>query len=440
MSTSSPALSFSGVGSGLDTASMVSALMQLERQPLTKIQNTIKQVNTEKNVVQELNGYLSTLRTKAQALFSDTSSVVSMKATSGDDKLLSATASTSAASASYNVNVSQLAQTHTMASTAGATLTAGNSLDVTVGGKTVSIGVQAGETLQSFADRINKTDGVGAQASVINDRLVFVSKSTGSAGEVTLGGSAAAALGATTTQAAQDAKLTINGVAVTSSSNDVSDAVTGVSLSLKAQGSTVVTVGNDDTAITKKVQDFVDAYNNLQSNISKVTAYDAATKTAGTLQGDSLFREIQSQFRGVLGNAVQGQPDGRNTMFDLGLDTTRDGQITLDAGKLSEALKADPDALRKVFGASDGDNSSTSAADGIARQIDDLAKQFSQGSIADRLTGYGSRVRDLNDRIDRMNDTLATREARLKAQFAAMDSAIAQMNNQAASFLSKMRG
>ena len=132
---------------------------------------------------------------------------------------------------------------------------------------------------------------------------------------------------------------------------------------------------------------------------------------------DVYKRQIQSQLRGALGNVVQGQPDGKNTMFDLGLDTTRDGQITLDAGKLSEALKADPDALRKVFGASDGDNSSTSAADGIARQTDDLAKQFSQGSIADRLTGYGSRVRDLNDRIDRMNDTLATREARLKAQF-----------------------
>lgn len=440
MSTTSPVLTFSGAGSGIDTASMVSALMQIERQPLVKIQNSIKQVNSEKSVVQELNAQLNTVRTKAQALYSDTDSVATMKATSGDEKLLKATASTSASSAVYNVNVTALAQTHTMASNAGVTLTTGDNLDVTVGGKTVSIGVQAGDTLESFADRINKTEGAGAQASVINGRLVFVSKTTGSAGEISLGGSAAAALGATTTQAAQDAQLTINGVAVTSSSNDVADVVTGVSFSLKGMGQTTVEVANDDAAITKKVQDFVDAFNALASNVGRVTSYDAATKSAGTLQGDSLFRELQSQMREVLGSVVEGQPDGRNTMFSLGIDTTRDGQLTFDAGQLSSALKADPDALRKVFGATDGDNTKMSASDGIARRIDELAKQFSQGTIASRISGYDQRVRDMNDKIDRMNDMLATRETRLKAQFAAMDAAVAKMRNQQMEFMSKLGG
>lgn len=439
-SISGPTLSFSGVGSGIDTASMVAALMNVERMPVTDLQNKIKSVNTEKGVVQELNGQLGTLRTKMQALFSDTGAATSLakKATVGTDTVVDATAAATASAGSYNITVNALAQNHTMASAANAPLTTGSALDITVGGNTRSFTVEAGDTLQTFADRINQSSDAGAQASVINNQLVFISKSTGTAGAITLGGSAAAGLGMTTTQAAQDASLTVNGVAVTSSSNEISNAVTGVTFNVKSVGTTKVDVANDDTAIVKKVQDFVDAYNALQSNMARVTSYDAATKTSGALQGDSLFRGMQSALRSVLGSVVQGQPDGANTLFAIGIDSSRSGQLSLDAGKLTAAIKADPTVLDKVFGASDGDPATSSASDGIARQIDAMAKQYSSGAIADRITGYGTTVRDMNDKIARMNDTLDAREKRLKAQFAAMDSAIAAMRNQQAEFSARL--
>lgn len=252
---SGPAISFSGVGSGIDTASMVKALMDLERMPVTNLQNKIKTVNTEKGVVQELNTQLGTLRTKAQALFSDagTATTLAKKATVGTDTVLGASATAAASAGSYNVTVNALAQNHTMASTPGATLTAGTSLGITVGGNTQTFAVEAGDTLQTFADRVNADSSAGAQASVINNQLVFISKSTGQSGAIGLGGTAAAGLGMTTTQAAQDASLTVNGVAVTSSTNEVANAVNGVTFTAKAVGTTKVDVATDDSATVKKV-------------------------------------------------------------------------------------------------------------------------------------------------------------------------------------------
>lgn len=436
MSTN-PAITFSGVGSGIDTASMVKALMDVEKIPVRKIEDSIKKVNTQKGVVQEMNGYLATLRTKAAALFSDPLAMSAKKATSGDDKIVTASAGASAAAGTYNIVVNQLAQIHTLASAGSPPLVAGQTLDVTVNGVTKSVNVDAGDTLADFAARFNSTADIGATASVIDGKLVLMSKTGGTAGAITTGGSAAAGFGFTQTQAAQNSDVTVNGVHITNAGNKLDGTVSGLSIDLKGTGTTTLTVAADDTAVVKKVQEFVDAYNTLQSNLARVTKYDPATKTAGALQGDSLFQGLSQQMRSMLGAPVQGLTGDYTNVFDIGLNTAKEGTLSLDTAKLTEALKKDPSAVQKVLGFDNG-TVGGQPTDGIARQIDDLAKQYSTGPIADRLTGYGNRVKDMNDKITRLNENLAMREKRLKQQFQAMDTAVARMQQQQASFMARL--
>ncbi len=229
--------------------------------------------------------------------------------------------------------------------------------------------VEAGDTLQTFADRINGTEDVGVSASVINDKLVMISRESGSAGAITLGGTAAAGLGLAQTQPAQDAAATINGLAVTSSGNTIAGAINGVSLSLFKEGATTVTVGADHAASLTQAQNFVDAYNAVMKNVKLATSYDAATKNAGTLQGDQTMSGLASQLRNIAGSAVTGLGGGAyDSLPQIGITSSRDGTLTLDKTAFAAALTADPDAVADVFGKDDGVTES-GPADGIARQI-----------------------------------------------------------------------
>lgn len=428
MSTASGGISFSGLGSGIDTASIVDALMRLERMPIDRINEDKKAVQKKSSVVTELNGLVKALRDAARELYSPTA-LQGKTATTGNDKIATASAGSTAAQGTYNVTVTSLAANHTMATGTAPALNAGESLDITVGGATKSVAIEAGDTLQTFADRINGTADVGASASVINDRLVLISRTGGAAGNITLGGTAAGTLGLATTQAGADAVAVVNGLTVTGSSNKIEGAIAGVSLNLSALGSTTITVGTDTGAIQTQVQEFVDAYNKLITNTNNATKYDNATKTAGTLQGDTMFTTFASSLRNTTMSQVTGIGASFDSLAAIGITSSRTGELTLDAGKFQDALAKDANALRKVFGADDGAETSSSA-DGIARRIAQLTDDFSTNAIASRQSGITSSIQRMNDRIARLEDVMVLREQRLKAQFQAMENAVSQLKAQ----------
>ena len=305
--TAGPAISFSGLGTGIDTASIVSQLMSLERAPINRIQTEKARLNQKQGVVQEINGLLGKLRDAAAAMYAP-NALGAKTATAADPTIVSPSAGNAAAAGTYNVVVTSLAQAHTLASAAAPALTAGQSLSIGVGTGTVNVAVQAGDTLQGFADRINGTTDVGVSASVINDRLVLISKQSGSASSITAGGTAAAGFGFSTTQPGTDAAATVNGLGVSSTGNIIEGAINGVSLTLSKLGATTVTVGADDAANVKKAQAFVDAYNGLLSNINRATMYDAATQTAGTLQGDQTMTSLAGRSAGWQGARSRASP------------------------------------------------------------------------------------------------------------------------------------
>lgn len=166
------------------------------------------------------------------------------------------------------------------------------------------------------ASIINVDDGVGGTVS----RLVLTSNNTGTTNELTVtasddDGNNTDATGLSQlissnmleTSVAQDALVKINGFDVTRPSNTITDAVDGLTLNLKAASpGTPVSVGVslDKSAISKTVGEFVDAYNKLGSVIRSLGSYDAQSKEAGSLLGDSMLRNLQSQLRSDMGNPV----------------------------------------------------------------------------------------------------------------------------------------
>jgi len=436
MSTNAASISFSGLGSGIDTASIVEALMKLERMPIDRIESDKTRLKQKQGVVQEINGLLGKLRDASAAMYAP-GALQGKTASSGDATVATASVGAQAAAGTYNVVVTALAQAHTTASAAAPGLTAGQSLDITVGGETSSVAIEAGDTLQAFADRINGTADVGVSASVINDKLVLISKESGAGGTVGLGGSAAAGFGFATTQTGQDAAATVNGLAVTSAGNTIEGAINGVSLSLGKVGSTTVTVGADQAASVKTAQAFVDAYNALTSNIKRATMYDAATKTAGTLQGDQTMSSLSGQLRGITGSAVAGVTGAYDSLSQIGFSVARDGTMTLDQNAFTAALAADPTAVGTLFGGDDGDTA-IGAGDGIARQIQSFANSFSTDILSSRLTGYTASLGRLDEKISSLEVLMGLKENRLRAQFQAMDAAVAQFQSQGADLASRL--
>ena len=436
--TAGPAISFSGIGSGIDTASIVTALMRIERLPIDRINTQKTELKQKQGVVQEVNGLLTKLRDAAAAMYK-VGALQDKAASSGDASVATASVDSTAASGSYNVVVTSLAKAHTLATGANPPLVAGQSLSITTGSTTANVAVEAGDTLQSFADRVNGTEDVGVSASVINDKLVFISRESGAAGAVTLGGTASAGFGFAETQPAQDAAATINGLAVTSSGNTIAGAINGVSLSLFKEGATTVTVGADNAASLTQAQNFVDAYNAVMKNVKLATSYDSATKTAGTLQGDQTMNSLASSLRNIAGSAVTGLGGAYDSLSQIGITSARDGQLTLDQAKFSAALIADPSAVASVFGKDDGVEGSA-PADGIARQIQAFANTFSTDIISSRLTGFTSSLSRMDDRIASLENLMGIREQTMKAQFAAMERAVTQFRAQGTDLASQLSG
>jgi flagellar hook-associated protein 2 len=269
-------------------------------------------------------------------------------------------------------------------------------------------------TLQGIRDAINKAS-LGVTATIVSDgsanpyRLVLTSNKTGEHSTMKItaagtgGGGADPAVAALLgydpggvqslqqTSAGQSTKLSVNGIAVTSESNTVSEAIQGVTLNVSTLGSTSVNVATDTSTVKTNVNNFVKAFNDLNASIRGVSSYNAATKTAGPLFGDSTLRNLQSSLRSQLNQGVTGLSGQLSSLSQAGITFQKDGTLAVDSSKLDKAIKdnlSDLSALFAVVGsATDGQVSfegSTSATKPgeYAVRVTSLATQGSLTSSA----------------------------------------------------------
>ena len=371
-------LSSPGIGSGLDINGLVSKLMSVESQPLTKLDTDEAKYQTKISALGTLKGAIASLQSSVATL-NDPSKFTAKTVSSSDSSIVSGGANTIASAGTYSMVVTSLAQSQNLSSaglaSTSATLGTGTltfqfgtwdgaayTLNPNKGTQSVTIDA-AHNTLAGISDAINAAN-IGVSASIINDgstngnRLVLTSKDTGAANEMKIATtSATGSLSGfnfdpagvrtmTEHTAATDAVLSINGLTVTKPSNTITDAIHGVTLNLLkgtalSPGTATLTVARDDSGTQSAVQSFVKAYNDANKALADASAYDAATKTAAPLQGDLSVLTMQSQLRSMLGRALVSPGGGLTTLTDIGVTFQKDGTLSLDSAKLSAVL-ADP--------------------------------------------------------------------------------------------------
>jgi flagellar hook-associated protein 2 len=441
-------ISSSGIGSGLDVNSLVTQLVAAERAPQdARLTRVDAKLTTEFTALAQLKGSMSAFQAALTALKS-ASTLISRKATLGDDKNLTAVASASAAAGVYDVEVVQLAKAAQVASAAfpgGSTTAIGTgTLNLSMGGAAFSVVIDSSNnTLAGIRDAINgAAANTGVRASIINavdgSRLILSGERTGAANFLNVtqsGGDGGLAqvvydppnpsgMTAVTGAVPQDAIVNIAGFAVHSATNTVESAIDGVTLTLKAQepGTVVrLTVANDETAVQGKVTEFVNAYNVLAKQIAGLRSYDATSRKAGPLLGDAMLRGIETQLRRIVTSPVAGATSPYNMLSSIGVSFGADGTLALNASKFETAMRAGAAGVAQLFG----------SATGVANQLDDFidAQLSSSGAMDSRNKSIEARRKDLVSQQNALNVRMASFERRYQQQFSALDTLLSQMQS-----------
>lgn len=444
-----------GVGSGLDAESLVTSLLEVEKQPITTLQSTNSTLQTKVSAWGTLQSLFSQLQTAATNLTSSTA-FTAATATSTDSSAVSVTTGTGSKPGSYAVEVSSLASAQFLASTG--TVSGTGTLNFTIGAagatspKTLQVDITSSEdSMAKIAAKITSAGkDLGISASVVSDasgeRLVIRGASgadnaftlsvtnDGDGNSSDTSGLSALAWSGTDssamkrTQTAASAQAKINGISVTSNSNTLSNVIDGLTLTLGkvTTSAASVTVSQDNTTIAQGINSFVSAYNALINQIRTQTAYDAESQSAGTLQGDSTATGLLRQLRN-LAAGTSGASSVYTRLSSVGIDIKADGTMSVNSSKLTTALNTDIESVAKLFGNVDD---SDTANNGIAERFRQLASQVTgtDGAIATRTDGLKSTIERNTDKIESMEARVALYEKRLRAQYTALDTSMAQLN------------
>lgn len=451
-----PTVSFGGLGNGFDYSQVINALVQAASAPLnrlTQTQNTLSAKSTD----------YTTLSTKLQALQSATSALNignydQAIASVSDPTVLTATAASTATTGSYIVKVSQLAQANQITNKA-ATAVASTTTSIVSGasaafsfqvgsGSVQTVNLSSGASIQDLQDGINNL-GAGVTASIINTgtaaspayRLVLTANSTGASNAITVtsDGTALDFLnssgtgGTDTLQAAQDAQIVLgdpalNPVTLTRSSNAISDAISGVTLSLTkttGTGTINVNVTQDTGAVKTNIKALVTAYNDVVTFINSKNTYNAQTNQGGTFFAEGTPGTVLSQLRQVLSNTVTGTTTYTNVGL-IGFSTNRDGTIAIDDSSLTTALNSNYADVKALLVGQVGNP-------GIAQQLSnavDALDDVSSGAVTLKQNTLTDQINNLTDQIATQQEYIAQYQQRLQLQYAQLDSLLSTMKGQ----------
>ena len=448
-------ITFSGFNQ-IDFNMILNAVMTQARQPLDRLETQKKTLETQNTAFGTLAGKLATLKSTADTLKAE-DSLAFLSATSSDAGV-GVSATTGSVTGTFDVIVSELARAQVLSSTStyGAasdvvatggtlTLTPGNGDPATV------ITVSASTSLEALAALINREDDSPAAASVVQTspgvyKLVLTGKETGSTNAFTITDSLTGGAGLTYTdtdndgisgdsaadnsQVAIDAAFTINGLAVTSASNTVTDVIEGVTLTLlKKDPATTVTVrvDRDETKAKDLLKKFINAYNDITT-----FAKDQATMaTAGrpSIGRDPLLRGLRETLR----NAVMGEYAGgtleRLAQIGVGFDTA--GKMVLDDKVFKDAMATSPSAVQELVSGASGDG-------GVFGAVKTLIEGYTQagGLVSSIRERIDEQVSAMSRRLDTLESQLELRRQSLQREYMAADLAMTRLKSQSASLSS----
>ena len=443
-------ITFGGLATGLNTQAIIDGLVGIERRPITLLKNQQSALQNKITLYQSLSSKLGALKTAAAKL-STVNDFFVKKAKSSDENVLVATASSNAVTAAHNISVSDLARGSTLASAEfddiDVTTVGTGTLALSVGATTVNIPVDSSNnTLEGLRNAINDS-GAEVTASIVTVtagatplyRLVVSGKNTGLIHAVTIDesglsqGGGEQAPGFTIAQAARDAALLVDGIAVDRASNVVSDVIAGVTLDVKnlSDGEIRVTVNNDNEAIKKQFDDFIAAYNDVLSFINDKTKYDSATKSGGPLIGDSSLRSLKRSLQTMITTPVDGDPA---ILADVGVASQRDGTLAVNSAKFAAALETQLAGVGNLF---------LDADSGLAEKIKsfaDAANRIGDGLLSLRIGGAQDQIKRIGDQIERREDALTRLQDDLTRRFTVLETLVSKLNTQSAFLTQQLDG
>ncbi len=392
-------ISTAGIGSGIDIPGLVGNLIEAERVPAER-----RFDRQEGDLQAKLSGYgslksaLSSFQSSLSSLkFSSTFNDITTE--SSDEDIVTASASSIAKPGTYALEITNIAQAHSVSSesfTETSSPVGTGTLTFEFGhfdtdsssfianseksNKSVTINSED-NSLQGIRDAVNAAD-IGVTASLVNDgsgfKLLFTSDETGKengikisvedtsdASDTDANGLSQLAFNPdpaesanshmTENLAAKDALFTLNGLTITSATNSVNSAISGVTLNLKgptADGSPVnITLAKNDSKITEAVTEFTEKFNELVDTLNQLSSFDSSTNQAGPLLGDSALRSVESQLRKTIAASSTGADGNISSLATVGITTDRSGKLILDSGKLQTAITENRDVLAQIFSA-----------------------------------------------------------------------------------------
>ena len=432
-----------GVGSGLPLDTLLSSLQDNENAALTSIQTKQASVQAKISAYGQIKSVVTSLQSAASAL---STSYDALQTSVGGDAFTASTTS-QAIAGQYSITVNALASAQTLVTQGQASQTdaigSGGKITVTLAnGKSQTLDLSGQDTsLKGLVKAINSSPELGMQATLVNDgsgtpyHLLLTATQTGtdaSVASISVDGNDGlqSLIGFTpdtpnaglTEHAAVNASLDINGIAISSQSNKVQDAILGVTLNLNSTttSATSLSLTHDDSATINAVQSFVSAYNSLQTTLQSLTAYDVTQQTGSPLTGDNVANSIQNQVRSAI-NVVAGSGVIRN-LSQLGITTNiNDGTLTVDSDKLAAAVSDNLDDVQNLL----------AGTGGVASTLTTVTNNIlsSSGLLATAVDSANRSSSDLQQQYDDTSARIATVMANYQKQFTNLDAMVAQMNS-----------
>lgn len=429
-STLSSVLSALGGTTGIDVTSAVDAILYADRAPERAWQAQQATLASQTSALNQLQSEASALSDTLGSLQSSAGVISAATATSTNPGVVTATAADGTVASTHQIVVNSLASSGSWYSAAESSSSAAlpsGSFDIITGTgtTTISVGGTSGvDTLDQLAASIN-SNSLGLTASIVTDssgaRLSLVSTSSGSAGDFSVGNDST--LSFTRANTGTNAALTIDGVPVSSATNTVSGALSGVTLNLQsASAGTPITlnVAPDTTSIVSGIASFVSAYNTLIKDANSQLKYDSNTNTAGVLQADSAVQSLQSQLLTITNYNTGGSSFG--TLSALGITTQSDGTLSLNSTTLNSAIQTNNAAVAGFF--------QGAGSQGFVATVNTVLDTFTnptQGAFTIDLQSIASENQDLANQTNSLELYLVSQQSILTAQYNAADIAIQQL-------------
>jgi flagellar hook-associated protein 2 len=430
-------ISFGGIGSGMDTEGIVTALVGVEREGQKAMQAKLTATNSSVSNLSSVSSLLSKLKAASDAL-DTTAEVGSYKATSSNAAIV-ASASGLATPGKYTFTVDKLAkEQRTYSNTIASVGTAlGQSGILRLGSGTnaaTDIQISGADTIDDVIGKINGA-GQRVQASAFYDgqsyRIQLRGMDTGAANALNiteLGTSFGFDVAANTVQKAQDAEVKLDGFTIKSATNQVTGAIRGVTLALTNTSTDPISVSidSDPDSLKTKLNALVDAYNGVVGKVKDLAGTASAKPKDDLLAGDSTLRSIVTRLSSALQTVVAGNGN-YSTLGSVGLSVDRSGKLTLDSGKFDKAMAADSAGVTKLLSGSDG--GAKGVMDIVSSSVDDFTR-LGSGRLVTRSEALTATTKRLQKRIDSEETRINRYADQLRKQFTQMDTAVANYKNQ----------